>query len=166
MDTKTFNESHAISKKHELEIIQKLAPYLIVPPPENEDLNNNTDLWLAFQSCRIAYRVREYNSLSYFMKDFTIRYRSAFGYASEYDKILAGHGDLFFYGLTTPDGSKLSRWVLYDLKRLGVHWNRQKEMHGINWLPGTLKYNGDGSQFLTVNHMDDFIITKGEICIT
>jgi len=154
-----------LTKKHEAEIIQKLAPLLIVAAPAEEDLNRNTDLWLSFRSRRIAYRIREYNQRSYFKKDFTIRFSTTFGNQSEYDKILNGHGHWFFYGLATSDGTRLHKWVLYDLVRLSAYWNDQRQMNGHNWVPGVIKYNSDGSDFLTIPHDEKFIITRGEKCV-
>jgi len=160
METKTFEQSFDLSKKFESEVIKRLAPLLIVVPPIEEDLHRNTDLWLACKKKRIAYRIRNHAAFSY--DDFTIRYKTTHGHNSEYSKILMGFGEWLFYGIANEDESKLLKWRLYCLDLFRGYVSKGMALNGPDWLPGELKTNRDGSQFIIIKDNVAFKIDWGE----
>lgn len=61
----------------------------------------------------IAFRVRDYAYFDNYADDFTLRYRHKSGAKTEYEKVMAGHGDWMLYGFG-KEGS-LVKYALFNL---------------------------------------------------
>lgn len=116
-----------------------LGEHLIGPPPIEEDIHHNTDLIvLVMRPTRIAVRIRRPGYLRSYDGQFTLRYSRPTGTPTEYEKILKGWGDYFFYGHAHDSQQSLRRWWLCDLNIF-----RQSLP-----LPLARQVNSDGTGFL------------------
>lgn len=117
---------------------QILGYWLIEEATFEEDTREATDLRvLTLGDMRIAVRMRRYQYFRAYPNEFTIRCSTRNGSPSEYDKILSGWGDYFFYGFVD---SQWSRFVAYKIGRLAVF------RHAITTgrVNGRLRSNGVG----------------------
>ena len=114
-----------------------LATRLITIAPDEEDTERATDL-IALPR-RIAVRVRDQaNCLPSYQQEVTFRSSRSSGAKTELEKILEGHGDLFFYAFW--DGQQITRFVLLDLDIL-------RAIHQKGWLPPRQRPNpNDGGR--------------------
>ena len=99
------------------EVSALLGQALIMPAPEVEDCNHNTDLIvLGMNSVRIACRIRKNEDLIKYGTEFTIRCRSQNGGKTELPKVLEGWGDYMFYGFASKCEKHLARWTIINLE--------------------------------------------------
>jgi len=96
-----------------------LAPYLFIEAPAHEDMCENSDLViLRARDLRVACRVRSAEYLDSYPFDVTFRAHRASGSATELQKLMAGYGDAFIYGIAAPTlAPKLLVWSVLSLKR-------------------------------------------------
>jgi hypothetical protein len=124
--------------------------YLLDEAPPEEDRDRNTDLMvLRIGGLRIGVRLRspQYWNKHYgkiwVREEFTMRDSRPHGAATEWDKMLEGFGDYFFYGFRTERPPHL--WG-FGLLNLGVFrpWVLDFYRQWQAW-PGRQLPNGDGS---------------------
>jgi len=132
------------------EIKRILGEHLIGEPPIEEDQERNTDLIvLKMDAVRIGCRVRRHKYYLHYFDEFTVRAGRPSGVKTELTKIIEGWGDYFFYGFSTPDETTLIHWVLIDLKKFRLWFNRSI-IDKKGKLPGILKTNRDQSSSFLV----------------
>jgi hypothetical protein len=137
--------------------------HLIGEPPEEEDVERNTDLIvLKMEAVRIACRVRRNKYFQEYPNDITIREGRPSGTKTELTKICEGWGDYFFYGFADEDENRLVAWKLCDLKAFRI-WFVRYLAGNKGLIPGISRMNGDGSSSLRVfnaERIPEFIIAK------
>jgi hypothetical protein len=124
--------------------------YVIGEAPLEEDRDHNTDLMvLTIGGLRIGVRLRsphywnkQYKGL-WFREEFTMRDSRPHGAATEWDKMLEGFGDYFFYGFRTERPPHLWGFGLLHLAEFRT-WVLQFRRQWQAW-PGRQVFNGDGS---------------------
>lgn len=147
------------------EIKRILGENLIAEPPIEEDTERNTDLIvLRLDAVRVGCRVRRAKYQEQYGHEFTIRAGRPSGVKTELAKIIEGWGDYFFYGFADEASSRLTRWLLGDLKVFRLWFNQQLfQCHGK--CPGRSMANGDGSSSFRVFRRDElpdeFIVSSG-----
>jgi len=155
-----WQEDKKWSDQYIPEIKTILAEYLIGEPPELEDQIKNTDLIvLKMEPARIACRIRGPEYFKY-KDEFTLRFERPSGTKTELSKILEGWGDYFFYGIADYNGHFQS-WGLGNLNIFRLWFNQQLFNLNKGLLPGTKKYNTDGSSNFLVFKWNE--ITRGFI---
>lgn len=127
------------------EIKLHLAPHVIGEASVTEDATHNTDLIvLEARTIRIACRVRRPGYEQRYPDEFTIRTTRPNGSKTELRKIVAGWGDLFFYGHAGADSAALASWFVGDLN-IFREWFTDEVCREHGQVPGTVKHNRDGS---------------------
>ncbi len=122
-----------------------LGSYLIGEAPMAEDQEHNTDLIvLRMEPLRIACRVRRASYLASYGNEFTIRSNRPNGAKTEWDKLMEGWGDYFFYGFADKEETTLAKWTLGDL-RVFRFWIWQWKIGHDGALPCEDIPNDDGS---------------------
>lgn len=118
-----------------------------------EDAQQNTDLKvLDMGDIRIAVRLRESqywreqtrNGHPY-RQDFTLRNSRPNGTPTEFDKILDGFGDYFFYGFACAKPPRLLGFGILNLQCFRGYCQQYHATEGI-W-PGRIRKNDDGTTF-------------------
>lgn len=144
----TFNERKKWSDRFLTEIKSILGTVLLNEPPVVEDVQHNTDLVvLQMSNVRIACRVRKHKYLDDYGDQFTIRKKSPNGGESELRKVIAGWGDLFFYGFCDQTETRIEKWIVGDLKVFRV-WLVEQLCLKNGVLPGDTRTNSDGTQLI------------------
>ena len=112
-----------------------------------QDKSQNTDL-ICFNLAgkRFACQVRRNEFWRLYPYQITIRAARPFGNKTEFQKILDGWGDYFFYGFACNDNKHFLQWCLGDLAVF-------RRAH-LNML-GMLKFNKDNSSDFLVYHWRD-----------
>jgi hypothetical protein len=111
-----------------------LGQQLIQTAPFHEDTKRNTDLIMVSSGCvRIACRVRKHDGLAKgYGNQITIRTQTRHKKESEFDKILAGWGDLMFYAFENEAGDGFAQWVIVSLDYFRQHWRMAPSIDVIN----------------------------------
>lgn len=116
-----------------------LSDVRVTSPESDDDRRYNTDIlvWYEGRPQRVSRRLRRY----VVGDEFTLRYGRPAA-PTEWQKLWAGFGDLYFYGRGREDG-RVDRWFL---GRLAVfkEWVRDHLARGVD-PPHILKTNRDGS---------------------
>ena len=132
-----------------------LARRIIGDAPAEEDKHRNTDLMvLNWNQVRIGVRLRtnSYYHDPLYRNQFTIRASRELG-TTEYEKVIKGFGDYFFYGFTNNRKAHIVAWFIGDLNVFRQYRAEYLEKHGVE--PGTVKPNRDGSsEFRAFNVAD------------
>lgn len=82
-----------------------------------EDKEHNTDLMIINSSnLRVSCRVRSFDYYKKFKHEFTIHSERETLAKTEFEKIMMGWGDVFFYGFSDKEEEKLLAWALIDLR--------------------------------------------------
>lgn len=110
-----------------------------------EDRFRATDIVSAPKSVAARVRRLEVSNLSY-LGEFTLRAARPNGLPTEFEKIMQGHGDWFFYGFAF--GGQLVKWIVIDLAIL-----RSQILEGR--IPHVEKNNKDGSATFRVYRIAD-----------
>ncbi len=115
---------------------------LVVESTEDQDREEACDMViLVLNGTKIGVRVRDAAKyIGKYPNDVTFRYSRPSGAVTEYQKILAGHGDFSLYALADFQTAQILTWKLIDL-----HSFRLKRPNG-----GT-KRNDDGTTFFAFN---------------
>ena len=148
------------------EIKQILGEFLIKEAPIVEDMMHNTDL-IVFElgTVRIACRIRKYSFCQNYGDQFTLRYSRPNDKETEFQKMLNGYGDYFFYGFSNSKEDKLYKWIIGDLNKLRTYINDYAN-NNDNKLPGIIKSNKDKSSEFIIFHYDsipDFVVYSSDI---
>jgi hypothetical protein len=99
--------------------LQQANPDMVMVPRDAEDRKRNSDLMiLGINATRIACRVRKPEYAEKYADEFTIRFRLPWGGGTEYQKIMDGWGQFFFYGFADAQEKTLQKWVYCDLNVL------------------------------------------------
>ena len=122
---------------------QIVGPHLIMPADLMVDIKRATDFELIAEHVAIACRIRDFHRYHQkYSTQFTIRVHRDSGAKTEFEKILEGHGDLFFYGFGVDRDKTIPAWYLIDLSAFRQHWETSQ---------GVLSFgnqsNGDGTYF-------------------
>jgi hypothetical protein len=130
------------------QIREIVARHLILEAPLEEDVHHNTDLIVLYTSAvRIACRVRRAQYAERYADEFTIRSKRPGGTRTELHKVIAGWGDVLFYGFTV--GGQVARWVLGDLTVFRRWYEDELRRLPTDCPAGILLSNGDASsQFM------------------
>ena len=124
------------------QIRQIVGPFLLEPAPDDIDMHEATDLViLKARDLRIACRVRRDEASAAYPFDFTVRYSRPSGRETEHVKIMAGFGDLMFYGHASSENT-IGRWMLIDLD---VFRSSLKQDPTYRFIRAKYKGNFDGS---------------------
>lgn len=135
---KGWEEDKAWSDIFILEIQRILGEAFFILPSLSDDQMKNTDLiCLDISGKRIGCRVRKKKYLREYAFEFTIRSSRPRGTKTEYQKILEGWGDYFFYGFANNTSASLLHWFVGDLEVFRNCLN--------SGMVGTSKQNSDGS---------------------
>ncbi len=115
---------------------------------EDEDIRQATDYVVSAPPITVAARVRK-PAVPY--RDLTIRYERPSGAETEYSKIKAGHGSLYFYGWASISGG-FDDWMLVLLESMrgtGMldgwdekQWNRDMSSSFVTWRQAKLRGHG------------------------
>jgi len=154
-----------------------------------DDLERNSDLIVAItirnlnntDFIRIASRIRTYKFYESieFRNQFTFRSRSMYGKnKTEYQKVIEGWGDYFFYAFESEDRSKIIYYKIIDLRSFRwkllnyyskilkqVENDKEKKWNGkASGIP-TKKGNNDSTEFNYFNdkHFEDCFVCKAGI---
>jgi hypothetical protein len=132
------------------EIKRHCADVILNEAPLEEDQKHNTDLIvLKGGETRIACRIRRHKYISY-KDDFTVRFARPNGTPTEFDKVISGWGDYFFYGFSDEEEKSLAHWWIMDL-RVFRNWLVWYLLSSGGNLPGVSRDNFDGSSsFLAI----------------
>lgn len=115
--SKGWEKDKQWSDKFILEIKRILGETFFALPSLSDDQMKNTDLiCMDMTGKRIGCRVRKKQYLSKYPFQFTIRYSRPMGTKTEYQKILDGWGDYFFYGFSNTLETSFLLWMIGDLK--------------------------------------------------
>jgi hypothetical protein len=128
-----------------LPTVQAIAgTQFMVEAPYEDDAKRNTDL-IVLQSggIRLAVRLRSQQYWHRYPGEFTIRYSRPMGTLTEFDKIIDGWGDYFFYGFRHRNPPRLIAWGILDLTAFRNFAKEHRDKHG-KW-PGCEKGNRDQS---------------------
>jgi hypothetical protein len=130
------------------QIKMAIGPHVIGNASAEDDMEKATDLVLVTNRVRIACRMRRWdmNAHARYGEQFTIRSARESGTKTELSKILAGWGDLFFYGWGDPRTRRLREWSLIDLSVFRQH-HADSAAKGKCIVAGD-KDNGDGTRFI------------------
>lgn len=127
-----------------------LGTYLIGEAPLQDDHHHNTDLVvLTMNAVRVACRIRRYCYWQRYPFEFTIRAERESGLQTELTKLVAGWGDLMFYGFASEDESHLQAWHLLSLKDFRLFLFEHMQQNNGD-LPGKTQTNSDGSSSFRV----------------
>jgi len=97
-------------------IARELGEAFIIPAPEYQDTQENTDLMVFKQkNCTYAARVRHCRYYDKFKDEFTIRCSISGGGQRELDKVLRGFGDYMFYGIANQKRNGFLCYSIIDL---------------------------------------------------
>jgi hypothetical protein len=135
--------------------LQRFGTQVQVTAGEIDDRERNADIlcvlvknapqgiWLK-DIVKIACRHRRLGCYARHEDEITIRSKALHGGKTEYDKIIEGCGDMFFYADAT-DRHVIERWLLCDLKKLRSYIAAQPGR-----FPGRECTNPDGTKFRVV----------------
>lgn len=147
---KNWKEDHLWARPLLAKVKQILGMVFFTEPPEEEDQERNTDLWILrlrrkFTDCRVAVRIRRFEQ---FMKpgygnEFTIRSSRPSGAKTELQKMLDGWAQYFFYGFANKHATNFQKYTLADLHWITC-WIKHYQVEHSE-LPGIEMPNPDGS---------------------
>lgn len=125
-----------------------IGPHVIGNASAEDDMEKATDLVLVTDNVRIACRIRRWSMDSHarYGSQFTVRSGRDSGAKTELSKILAGWGDLFFYGWGDPQTKRLREWSLIDLSVFRRYHAESAEKGKC--IIADEKDNRDGTQFI------------------
>jgi hypothetical protein len=103
-----------------------------------EDCNLSYDM-IFTASIKISVRLRTYKYINY--NDITIRSKSKCNQITEIDKLISGHGKIYFYGWLSKDEQKIQKWIIVDIDKIR---NKLSTF-------GTWKNNNDNTSFKVYN---------------
>lgn len=109
------------------------------------DVKRNND-----KPIQIACRVRTYEQYKNYPGQFTIRFKLPSGVETEWDKIMNGWADWFFYGAQKDhDSLEIYPWYLIDLNKFRNYINEYMHLmeEGKDYFRQQNK-NSDGNEFL------------------
>lgn len=106
----------------------------LIPSTEYEDCNLSYDMKLDPGRFELSVRIRRNQYLRY--KDFTIRTRSQNGQPCEYDKLIEGKGQTYFYAWMSADETELADWIIVDINKIRAYLHE-----------GADRTNPDGTMF-------------------
>jgi hypothetical protein len=117
---KSYRNNRAWSDQYMDEVKRILSTYFSAPVTEGsliEDLKQNTDLKvLCKDNISIAVRIRRQDFIYRYGNEFTIRRLNHQRKKTEFQKIIEGWGDYFFYGFADEcSPPNLLHWYLADL---------------------------------------------------
>ena len=139
-----------------------LGRHIIGPAPVEEDAERNTDLIvLRMANSRIAVRMRSYERIwKKWPNQITIRTERPTQHKTEYEKIIEGWGQYFFYGFGTEDGL-LGPWVLGNLTAFR-NWVHRYKTQNAGEDPGQVMQNGDRTFFRAIDFAEipNFVIAQ------
>lgn len=126
------------------EVKSIIGPLLLEPAAFEQDAMEATDLIILHaRDMRIGVRIRRNQYLNKYSSQITFRFKRDSGAQTEWEKILRGWGEWFFYGFAgVGDLPPLSRWYLVNLNALRYQYGQQKP-----FLTSGLKDNDDGTYF-------------------
>jgi len=114
---KAWKKDKAWSDKFIPKIRGILGQVFFSLPTIADDQMKNTDLiCMDMSGARIGCRVRKKIYLKQYPFQFTIRYSRPMGTSTEYQKIIDGWGDYFFYGFSNNAEDDFLMWIIGDLK--------------------------------------------------
>lgn len=124
-------------------IKQILGRLFIGEAPVREDQEQATDLMVfTIPPLTVACRMRNLFYLERYPNDITIRYSRPSGVKTEYDKIVDGWADFFFYGFGDFETGKIHAYKVLTLKALRATFIRDRNLRYV------IKPNKDGSSQL------------------
>jgi hypothetical protein len=138
-----YDQSRKWSNKFNPAIKRLCGEHLISETSLYEDRNSATDLEMPHSG--ISVRVRKFADRKY-DGEFTIRSARDSGAVTELAKVLAGYGDVIFYGFADESERGLSSWFLGDLA-VFRRWYFDRLEDKPEALPGKSRNNGDGTSF-------------------
>lgn len=137
-----------------------LGRCLLGPPPDEEDREHNTDLFVLYMDpVRIACRVRHNSYMKAFSGEFTLRASRPSGAKTEFAKVIEGWGDYLFYAIADATETWLEVWSLIDLAVFRTWIKAYHAKHGA--YPGVVVPNRDGSTFRAFKLAD---MPEGIVC--
>ena len=139
-----YESNRKFGDKFMHEVSGILGQALIMPAPQIEDSERNTDLIvLGMNNVRIGCRIRQNRYLGNYGHEFTVRARSQNGGKTEITKIIEGWGDYLFYGFASECEKHLDRWTIISLNEFRIWHSRQQAK--TKSIPGDFKPNKDGT---------------------
>jgi hypothetical protein len=122
-----------------------VGPCLLGPSTLQEDTQENTDLRvLIARDMRIACRVRAQKYRELYGDEFTFRVRRDTGAEAEFNKMLEGWGDWFFYGFATECAElAIDPWWIINLEVFRSQYRQRLDLRQVRE-----RANGDGTFFL------------------
>lgn len=132
----------------------ELGPYLFREAGAHEDMHENSDLIiLQARDIRVGCRVRKPAYNNRFPFDVTFRCWRQSNVATELDKVLAGWGHAFFYGIAADAQSQtFARWSLLSLQRLRSFFGDWDQSNGANGLIDYARARGLGRCGVRINN--------------
>lgn len=89
---------------------------------DKEDMEHNTDFLLVnTKHLRFSCRIRKFEYFKRFPNDFTIHLETTTDAKTEFEKVVEGWGDVFFYGFSNELENGLHAWAMIDLKVFRKH---------------------------------------------
>lgn len=143
----------------------RLASKIIVPSTDKEDMEHNSDLMtLKMDSIRIACRVREYRYYvnKKYRHQFTMRCELPSGRDTEFQKMMGGWGDYYFYGFVDKEEQFICKWIIGDL---GVFRDGIKDGSIFTPTDKIPNWLSDMTRFYAFSEMDmpdNFFIARSE----
>jgi hypothetical protein len=112
-EVKFKNDIFKILRNHNI-----LLPFItweIVQSSDFEDCNLSYDMKFN-GNVNLSVRIRRNKYLKF--RDFTIRTKSKNGYKCEYDKLIQGCGQVYFYGWMDITETKIIDWIIVDIDKI------------------------------------------------
>lgn len=103
----------------------------LIPSTEYEDCKLSYDMKLDAGRFELSVRIRQNEYLRRY-KDFTIRTRSMNGQPCEYDKLVAGKGQTYFYGWMNADETRLADWIIVDINKIRPHLHEGADFTNVD----------------------------------
>jgi hypothetical protein len=124
-------------------------------PNDEQDRRLGTDIivlsfrpYVGSKVFKVGYRCRDAGKyLKDFFKDITFRYSRPNGRETEFQKIIRGHGDYFFYGFGETFTQQMERWIIVALAPFRSVVAAHKDDRPRPW---SVVANGDGSSEFAV----------------
>lgn len=131
-----------------IELIKPILGACLIEESSFEvDTKQATDLIvLTGKSYTIGCRVRRSGYFNQYPDEFTIRVRRDSGAKTEFEKVMAGWGDLFFYGHLNPEHTAIPYWYLINYHSFRHQWTHHKDT--LTYID---KSNEDGTYFRAFN---------------
>ena len=121
LENEHFIEKKIWSDKFSQEVKRIIGEKFIIED-DKEDMEHNTDFLLVnTKHLRFSCRIRKFKYFKRFPNNFTIHLETNTNAKTEFEKVVEGWGDVFFYGFSNELENGIHAWAMIDLKVFRKH---------------------------------------------